>query len=408
VRRITYLLCLVLIFMMPWEDSVSTLGLGSLTRVAWFVVAAFWFATILLDGRFRKPQVFHLAVLIFFLWNLTSVYWSRDIGKTLQRVQTYAQILLLMLVLWEMLRTAGQLDAGLQAYVLGGYVLVVGTIYDYIRGIVAVSYEVRYSAPGVNAVDLALILLLGLPVALHLALGGTSARKSRILTLINVAYIPLAIFSVILTASRTSLIAILPFGLYLAASQRIRLQRKIAILVGLLFALGILLPMVPEAVISRLSTVGASIGQQDIGGRVQLWQEAITELADHPILGIGSGTLAASIGSAAHDTFISVAAETGFVGLTIFLSILTIAIYQAVQLPRETAGLWLAVIFTWAIGVLSLSWEFRKPTWLFLSLVIIAGAFSAEVQARATAPADSRPTRQALEMPEAGINSKVA
>jgi O-antigen ligase len=394
--------------MMPWEDSVSTLGLGSLTRVAGFVVAAFWFATILLDGRFRKPQVFHLAVLMFFLWNLASVYWSRDIGNTLQRVQTYAQILLLMLVLWEMLRTASQLDAGLQAYVLGGYVLVVGTIYNYVRGVVAVSYEVRYSAPGVNAVDLALILLLGLPVALHLALGGTSARKSRILTLINVAYIPLAIFSVILTASRTSLIAILPFGLYLATSRQIRLQRKIAIFVGLLLALGILLPMVPEAVISRLSTVGASIGQQDIGGRVQLWQEAIAELADHPILGIGSGTLAASIGSAAHDTFISVAAETGFVGLTLFLSILAIAIYQTVQLPRETAGLWLAVIFTWAIGVLSLSWEFRKPTWLFLSLLIIAGGLPAEVQARTTAPADSKPTRQALEMPETGINSKMA
>jgi hypothetical protein len=30
---------------------------------------------------------------------------------------------------------------------------------------------------------------------------------------------------------------------------------------------------------------------------------------------------------------------------------------------------------TWAIGVLSLSWEFRKITWIMLSFVIIESSF---------------------------------
>lgn len=126
--------------------------------------------------------------------------------------------------------------------------------------------------------------------------------------------------------------------------------------------------------ISRLGTIGASISAGDIGGRVELWREAIGLLADRPLLGIGSGTLASAIGGAAHDTFISIATETGFIGIALFLFILGLVIYEASRLPGGQRGLWLAIVFTWAIGVLSLSWEFRKLTWLFPLFVIIAGS----------------------------------
>jgi len=53
-------------------------------------------------------------------------------------------------------------------------------------------------------------------------------------------------------------------------------------------------------------------------------------------------------------------------------------VYQAFRPPRWHSGLWLTVLAIWAIGVFTLSWEFRKPTWLFLSLVVISANLSVE------------------------------
>ena len=98
----------------------------------------------------------------------------------------------------------------------------------------------------------------------------------------------------------------------------------------------------------------------------------------HSVLGLGSGTLVSTIGSAAHNTFVSVAAETGFVGFVLFCSILAVVFIQALNVPNGNSGIWVAIFLTWIIGVSSLSWEFRKLTWLFLDFIVIQGNLTFE------------------------------
>lgn len=377
-RKITYWLAVILIFIVPWEDSISVTTLGSLARVMGLVLAAFWGATMLMEGRFRKPHVFHVLVLLFFIWNFTSLFWSPDQESTMQRIKTYSQIFLLMLIYWEVFQKPEHLMAGLQAYVYGSYILIFSTIYNYINGNVAVAYEGRYSATGVNAVDLTLILMMGLPVAMQLFFAAGQNNKSLILKLINLAYIPSALFAIVLTGSRTSLIAVIPFGVYLAVTQQIKFDKKLVVFGILLLSMLALYPFIPQSVTSRLGTLGSSIEAGDLGGRVELWGQAITVLAKHPIMGLGSATLDSAIGSAAHNTFVSVAAETGFIGFLLFLAILAVVFYQAVNIPNGNMGLWVTIFLTWVIGVCSLSWEFRKLTWLFLNFVVIEGSFTFE------------------------------
>jgi O-antigen ligase len=374
-RAIAYWLAVILIFIIPWEDSVSIPGMGSLAKLVGLVVSAFWAATILLEGRFRKPHFFYALVLIFFLWNFVSVFWSPDIVSTIQRIKTYSQIFLLMLVFWEVFQKSENLMMGLQAYIYGSYVLIASTIYNYLNGNVSVAYEGRYSATGVNAVDLALILIMGLPVAMRLFFAARQGKREMIFKLINLAYIPSAIFAIILTGSRTSLIAVIPFGIYLFLTQQIKFDRKILVFGALLVLLLALLPLVPQTIITRLGTLGASIEAGDLGGRVDLWRDGIGALAEHPILGVGGGAINYEIGAAVHNTFISVATETGFIGFLLFLSILGLVVYKASMLPGNASEMWLALFMTWAIGVLSLSWEFRKITWIMLSFVIIESCF---------------------------------
>ncbi len=406
-RKITYLLCLFLIFLVPWEDSISTTGVGSLARLMGLVVAAFWLATLLMDGKFRKPQLFHALVLLFFLWNFISMFWSLNTENTLQRIKTYSQIFILILIYWEMFRKPEELNAGLQAYVLGAYVLVASTIYNFLVGNVAVKYEGRYSASGVNAVDVALILTLGLPIAARLFFAARDGKQAPLLKALNLLYMPLSVFAVILTGSRTSLITAIPFGIYILGAQQIKFDRKIFILAVLFISILVFLPFIPSSILDRLGSIGTSIGEGDLGGRMNLWWRAIVVLAKHPIVGIGSGAVVSSIGSAVHNTFISVATETGFIGSILFLSILGVAIYQAVHLPKELSGLWLAILMTWSIGVLSLSWEFRKLTWIVLSFVIIESSFREQLPVQDAGILSSAGTRRLSELQESAAKSNL-
>jgi O-antigen ligase len=382
VRKITYILSLVLIFIIPWEDSISTANIGSLARLMGIAVAGFWLGNIVIEGRFRKPNLFHVLVLMFFLWNFVSLFWSSDIQNTIQRIKTYSQIFLLMIICWDVFQKREELMLGLQAYIFGAYVLVASTIYNYLAGNIAVQYEGRYSATGVNANDVALILILGLPIAMQLLFVARRNRKGILLQAINLIYTPLSIFSIVLTGSRTSLVAILPFTIFMVGTQHIKGVRKILIFMILLVSLLALLPFVPQSVINRLGTIGNSISEVDLGGRVNMWRKSIMVLAQHPILGVGSGAIDRTIGGAVHNTLISVTTETGFIGLVLFLFILGLVVYELIRLPRRTSALWFAIFITWVIAILSLSWEFRKVTWILLSFMIIEGSFEKQVDER--------------------------
>jgi O-antigen ligase len=346
-------------------------------------VAGLWLGTILIEGKFRKPQFFHALVLFFFLWNVVTVFWSSDVESTIQRIETYGQIFLLLLIFWDLFQKPEHLMSGLQAYVLGAYVLIVSTIYNYVAGNVAVQYEGRYSATGVNANDVALMLILGLPIGLPIAMqlffSESSNIRGAVLKAIDLLYVPLSIFTIILTGSRTSIIAIIPFGIFVIGTQRIKVGQKILFIAMLFVCLLAFLPFIPQSVIDRIGTVGSSISEADLGGRVTMWRLSIAVLTQHPIFGVGSGAIDNTIGGAVHNTFISVVTETGFIGLVLFLSILGLVVYRMAMLPRRTSPLWLTIFSTWAIGVFSLSWEFRKATWIILIFIIIESSFGEQV-----------------------------
>ncbi len=369
-RKLTFWLSLIMIFIIPWEDSLPVGTIGSLARLMGIVVAGCWAFTILSEGRFRRPHIFHAIVLFFFLWNALSYLWSIDQSRTISRLNTYGQIFLLMLIVWEVYQKPSDLIAGLQAYVLGSYVCIASIINNYRHGIIAVRWQVRYSATGVNAVDLSILLLLGIPLAWHLFLLMDS-KKQLLLKIFDFTYIPLAIFSIFLTGSRTSLFAIIPALVFILVPKGFKIGRYLLIFIFLIVSLLVIRSLLPQAIIDRLSTAFSSIGSEDLGGRFALWKGAISIFMQNPFVGSGAGTLPTVIGSWAHQTFLSILAETGLVGFLLFLSILFIVFNQASRLLEKYSGLWFSVFYTWLIGVLSLSWETKKVTWLFLSFIVI-------------------------------------
>jgi O-antigen ligase len=374
-RKITYFSTLLLIFALPWEDSISIAGLGSLARLMGFAAAGLWLSTVIVEGRLRRPNLFHVLVLLFILWNFVTLFWSSDTEDSLRRIKTYTQVFLLLLIYWDVYRKPQELLAGLKAYILGAYVLIGSTVYNYLTNNIAVQYEGRYSASGINANDVALILILGMPIVMPVLMerfsGAQRSTGKILLYIINILYYPLAIFATFLTGSRTSLIAVIPLFVFLLVTKLIKIERKILIFAVFLVSLLIILSIVPQSLIERISTIGNSISQADLGGRVAMWQKSIYVLAQHPVSGIGCGAIDRTIGGAVHNTLISVATETGTIGLALFLSILGLVLYDVLKLPAGISGIWLAIFITWGIGAVSLSWEFRKLTWILLNFIVI-------------------------------------
>ena len=143
----------------------------------------------------------------------------------------------------------------------------------------------------------------------------------------------------------------------------------LAVLAGAVFAM---LVVTPTSSLQRLASTATSIVDGDINGRVALWNQGLDVFYEHPLFGIGSGAFARAVEGhdVAHNSFLSVLAESGIIGFALFLITLGIVVYGLVHLPQGDRMFWLVLILVCLIGASALSFEHRKSTWLILSWMI--------------------------------------
>ena len=77
--------------------------------------------------------------------------------------------------------------------------------------------------------------------------------------------------------------------------------------------------------------------------------------------------------------------ETGVIGLALFVYMLGMLFRSAVRMSGITRSFWLTMFCVWCIGVCSLTWEYRKPTWLLFGLL---AAHVASLKTRVAGPVD--------------------
>src|SRR5687768_221725 len=230
-RTIALALSLVLNFMIPWEGVIQIPGLGTGVKFLGFVLAIFWLATVLATKRLRKPGLFQIAAIFFVVWHALSIFWSENPGRSLAHVITWAQLLLLAFIWWDLYTTRTAVLAGLQAYIFGAYVSIGSAIGNFLAGKVFYDHYQRYSAGETNPDGFGFILALGIPIAWYLANSKNALRNSPWLRFINYAYIPLAFFGIALSGTRTALIASIVGMLYgLISLSRVKIWVRVAIL----------------------------------------------------------------------------------------------------------------------------------------------------------------------------------
>lgn len=199
------------------------------------------------------------------------------------------------------------------------------------------------------------------------------------------AAVPVLIGGTVVSLSRTGLITM---GVSMLLSLgHVPLRRYLPLLVACVATLAF--------VYGRAQRIDATSNrilsyQETLSERQSLWALGYETAGRHPLFGIGRGNWEAVTKqrTISHNTFLQVAAESGFVGLLLFVT--PLLLWLGSGLRRPDARHWAVPLAVALLGGLAVSFDNFRPFWLVAGLLsgrlsLPAGA-SASPPAPATAP----------------------
>jgi O-antigen ligase len=147
--------------------------------------------------------------------------------------------------------------------------------------------------------------------------------------------------------------------------------------------------LIPETSWKRLGTIGEEISHGTLNQRTSVWKAGFDVFREQPLGGVGINAYAPAVQRVlgtpvqpkskngppdvvmlvAHNSFISILVEQGIVGLGIFLALLLSLFLRAFRFSGTLRSLYVISLITWSVGVMDLTWEFRKPSWLLFGLI---------------------------------------
>ena len=397
-RTIAYWLAIAFVFTVPWENAIHVGEIGRVSKTLGLVTAGVWAVSVLARGRLRRPDAFQKAYFLFLIWNGLTIYWSIDAGTSMRGFLTYTEIFGMLLMVWDLFDSEVAIRTGLQAYVLGALISSGSIIVEFwTTPTERFAAHQRFQALGFETDGIALILAIAAPAAWYLAAGPrVHGRGPGAMRIVNYAYIPIALFALVLTGTRGATLASIPTAVFVLWSLRRATAAKRIMAWG---ALGAAVVMVvgfaPAGPLDRIGTA-VTVTEVDSGGALSgrwgIWMESREVFLDRPIIGVGLDAHRAAIptGKEAHNTYVSVLVETGLVGFVLFARVLVSLFARVRRRSGWEAWYWFTQVAVVAIGAMSLSLEDSKSVWIVFSLALASAAAAQTrgglVDARHTTP----------------------
>jgi O-antigen ligase len=311
-------------------------------------------------------------------------------------VNTLGKIWLVALVAYNVLRSKEN-NRLFSVFFLACYALypMRGAMVNYLGGYTVFGRAI-WNYTYANPNDLAAITLLALSIAISLV-PVERHKWTRYCVLLGCALLPILI---LMTQSRGAFLGLFVLvAFYIGGQQR---KGRMLLAVG---AIGVVVVLAaPGAVWNRVAGLAhmrsgtAELKQVDVEGsayqRYQIWQVARGIITDHPAFGVGLGAYPlvhrdyvagggynriARGKRDTHSTYLNVAAETGFIGLTFFLATVATALligersrrrWRAI-LPDGAQQLYALELGMVAYLVAGLFGSFGKISFLYLHAVLI-------------------------------------
>jgi len=311
-----------------------------------FMMAASLGSLLLQREPIRMPRFFWIFV-AWTAWACVGYVVTEYPDAVQESLIERGKLLLVTLVAVNALRTWA-LVRYFMVFMLASYLLFPArsTLMNYVTGNTLAGRAIGpflYSNPN----DLAALTILMLGPAL--ALWAAAARRSWIRWM-GLAGAAMLTVLIVLTQSRAAFIALAAMALPSSVALARRRPRAVVVLAGLLgFALYVAPPAFWERLRGLRTTTVQTTGQTEAQGstrqRYEVLQNAMRIIRDHPVLGVGLGAYGLAnfrynpaLGELdTHNTYLNVLAETGVLGLVLYLAIVASVIRSARDARRRAA-----------------------------------------------------------------------
>ena len=360
-------------FSLPWENALVAIfpGVSIVSKATGALALAAALGFVLLSGRVRRWRSMHVAGLLFVVWCGVELFFIHVGTRLPYKFTTYVQLFLVMWIVWE-LAPSWKRQLGLMiAYVFGSYLAAAATILQYRREAGALR---RFAALDTDPNTLAMTLALAIPMAWYLSATSRNATLRWACRL----YILVGLVAVALTASRGGMLATMVALLIVPLTMTRLSPGRLAMAITVLAVSGAAaVAYVPTQIIERLATTGTEVEDMSLGGRFGIWKSGVRALTARPLTGYGTGMWRSAVSpwlgpnpQVAHNSFLSVAVETGLVGLFLYLAMF-FAVFRATRrLPLLERRYALVQLGTLVVAMMPLSWDDQKAAWFILAALL--------------------------------------
>jgi O-antigen ligase len=360
-------------FSLPWENALVAIfpGVSIVSKATGALALAAALGFVLLSGRVRRWRSMHVAGLFFVVWCGVELFFIHVGTRLPYKFTTYVQLFLVMWIVWE-LAPSWKRQLGLMiAYVFGSYLAAMATILQYRREAGALR---RFAALDTDPNTLAMTLALAIPMAWYLS---ATSRNATLRWACRV-YILVGLVAVALTASRGGMLATIVALLIVPLTMTRLSPGRLAMAITVLAVSGAAaVAYVPTQIIERLATTGTEVEDMSLGGRFGIWKSGVRALTARPLTGYGTGMWRSAVSpwlgpnpQVAHNSFLSVAVETGLVGLFLYLAMF-FAVFRATRrLPLLERRYALVQLGTLVVAMMPLSWDDQKAAWFTLAALL--------------------------------------
>lgn len=301
----------------PWLMGVPILPILLILAVA------FWLGQ---DGkRLEAPQHRLIPVLLFFI--IFSVLLTGWMGGALKALIDFLPTVLLFFVLSTAIDSPSRMRSLFMIIASAGALMAIHGIGQKgsdeavgWTGAKMIEGRITYLGFLNDPNDLAMALLMGLPMALYVA----NTAYNFVERWVFRAAAGLAVYGVYLTNSRGGVLS-------LGAMSLTYSMLRYGLWRGLL-----VLPIFGTALVVFAPSRGGEISadEESAAGRVEAWYEGFQMLRSHPLFGVGYNLFTEHHWLTAHNSFVLAIAELGILGYYVWLSNIVLTVMMLFQIER--------------------------------------------------------------------------
>lgn len=376
-----------------FEVLPAVAGGFTFAKIGGILLALAWLATLTVRGRgsraFVAEHPLATTLLLAFLgWVAISAAWAESPSSTLATLPRYGPNVFLFFIVYTAVRDRRHVVWLLVAFVIGSSI---AALY----GIARPPSQTSLRGDRIGGIvgdpnELASVLIVGLVLAVTLT---GILRRHTLARGATAAAAMLLLLGVLLTLSRGGLLALVV--VMIVAIFNAGRWRPAAVLLAVLAvagAVGYFSTFASPVARARVTTAGTG------SGRTGLWTIGWRMVEAHPVDGIGAGNFAVSsvhyllrpgtipsdylvvdIPQVAHNVYLQLLAETGVIGLALFLGTVGIGLAGAIGAARAfrargdpSMELVARGVLTAQAGILAadffISAQYNKQLWILLAL----------------------------------------